>query len=278
MHKDFFSGRSLLIVTKHGKEKVICPLLEKHLSVVVTVNKDFDTDQFGTFTSEIERPDPANTTLLKKLKAAMQKTGASLAVASEGSFGPHPNLPFIPADEEWVLLVDLDNKLELWGRQLSTETNYAQQEVEDWSSLQKFAEAALFPSHKIILKASDGAIIKDIDDWQLLKATACALWEQGLKLKAETDMRAMHNPTRMKVIEAATKRLVETATSYCPSCGKPGFAVTGLEPGLPCEQCGQPTIGVLKYVRTCEHCHYQQEQWYPRGEVSDAQYCEYCNP
>lgn len=50
-----FSQRKLVIATKHHKEKVIAPLIEKVLGVECFVGKNFDTDTLGTFTGEVER-------------------------------------------------------------------------------------------------------------------------------------------------------------------------------------------------------------------------------
>ena len=95
-----FSGRKLVIATKHKKEQVIAPLLENALGAKCIVPEGFDTDTFGTFSGEKERADdPVITARIKCLKA-MELTGATLGVASEGSFGPHPSLFFINADEE----------------------------------------------------------------------------------------------------------------------------------------------------------------------------------
>ena len=43
-----FQGRELLIVTKHEKEKVISPILERELGVKCVVTDNFDTDILGT--------------------------------------------------------------------------------------------------------------------------------------------------------------------------------------------------------------------------------------
>lgn len=277
MPADFFKGRTLLIVTKHGKEKVIGPLLQQHLGVNIQVCSTFDTDQFGTFTGEVERKNSAPDTLSLKLRTAMEQTGHTLAVGSEGSFGPHPQLPFLPADEEYLLLLDAENNFEIWGRHLSHQTNFAHQTVNDWPALRAFAEEVYFPSHKLILRSASGQIVKDIADWPTLESVAHQALRAGA-VQAETDMRAMNNPTRMEVIAAATQNLVEAALAQCPACEKPGFTVTDGERGLPCAQCGQPTSAVLKFIRSCKNCAHQQEQWYPHGEVCDPQYCEYCNP
>jgi hypothetical protein len=44
-----FPGRKLLIASKHQKEEVIAPLLEKALEVTCIVPANFDTDELGTF-------------------------------------------------------------------------------------------------------------------------------------------------------------------------------------------------------------------------------------
>ena len=60
-----FEGRKLLIATKHKKEIVIAPILEKELGVTCFVAPDLDTDELGTFTGEVERRDDPFTTARK---------------------------------------------------------------------------------------------------------------------------------------------------------------------------------------------------------------------
>jgi len=50
-----FENRKLIIATKHDKERVIAPLVNKYLGINKTFTTDFDTDSLGTFTGEIER-------------------------------------------------------------------------------------------------------------------------------------------------------------------------------------------------------------------------------
>ena len=90
-----FQNRKLVIATKHQKEIVIAPILEKELGVICFINEDFDTDTLGTFTGEIERKlDPISTVREKCIKA-MDLSNCDMGVASEGSFGPHPSLFFV---------------------------------------------------------------------------------------------------------------------------------------------------------------------------------------
>ena len=119
-----FQGRTLLIVTKHEKQKVIGPILEKELGVNCVVTDNFDTDILGTFTGEIERMDNPINTARHKCLMAMELANCDLAISSEGSFGPHPSLPFITAEDEFLLFLDKKNNLEIIVREISTETNF----------------------------------------------------------------------------------------------------------------------------------------------------------
>lgn len=92
-NNNFFKGRRLLIATKHKKERVIAPILEKELGVNCFVT-DIDTDKFGTFTGEIERKEDAISTARNKCLLAMELENCDLVLASEGSFGAHPSLFF----------------------------------------------------------------------------------------------------------------------------------------------------------------------------------------
>jgi hypothetical protein len=114
-----FKNRKLIIATKHQKEKVIAPYLEKELGIVCLVDPHFDTDVFGTFSGEIARAHSPIETLRQKCLTAMQVNQCDSGVASEGSFGPHPSIPFVTADDELVIFIDLQHNIELVVRELN---------------------------------------------------------------------------------------------------------------------------------------------------------------
>ncbi|RTY96888.1 hypothetical protein EKL98_16285, partial [Flavobacterium bomense] len=95
----------------------------------------------------------------------------------------------------------------------------------------------------------------------------------------ETDMRAMYNPTRMKVIEKAAFKLVDKIKSLCPKCRTPGFGIIDRREGLPCQQCHFPTRSTLSHIYSCQKCSYKKEEKYPNGkQTEDPMYCDICNP
>lgn len=275
-------GRKLVIATMHHKEKVIAPLLERALGVKCIVAKNFDSDILGTFTGEIERTVDPLTTARNKCLMAMELNNCDLAIASEGSFGAHPGIGFIHADDEILLLIDKKNNLEISVRELSIETNFNGQEVKTEEQLIKFAENAKFPTHGLIIRKSDGdssEIIKGITNWEALKNSFKEIKRKYGTAYIETDMRAMYNPTRMKVIAKATQKLIDKINSCCPSCNIPGFGVTKVKPGLPCSLCGFPTQSSLAYEYKCKSCNFIDELIFPHGkEKEDPTYCNNCNP
>lgn len=276
-----FAGRRLGIATQHGKEQVIAPCLINSLGVKAFVIEGFDTDQLGTFSGEVERKNDPLTTLREKCRLAAELAKCDLVVASEGSFGPHPSMPYLKADDELVMLLDLQQGLEIVGRELSLETNFDQQMISTWEELKQFAEQVLFPSHALILKDPANELtgmIKGIRGWEQLKSAFDKIQSRSGRIKVETDMRAMHNPTRMLIIEKATQDLVSRVTSICPQCESPGYGIVKTEPGLPCRWCNQPTQSVKALIYECKQCHFLESKPNPNKEFEDPMYCDNCNP
>jgi hypothetical protein len=281
MSKNLFKKRQVLIVTKHGKSSVIGPAFENAFDLKVNISSVFDTDTLGTFTGEINRIDDAVSTLRKKCEMGMAAENYDLAVCTEASFGPHPSVFFMPAHEEWMMLKDLKNNLEIIEKELVTDTNFSHQKIENLNDLEKFAQKIGFPHAGVILKFSNDDskfFIKDSATWAELTRNY-ETYQFTHQCDAETDMRAMNNPKRMQVIEQLTKKLIAKINSLCPSCNTPGFGVIKAEKGLPCELCGSPTRSTYYFLKGCQDCDYTEKQMYPHEKTTeDPMYCDYCNP
>lgn len=280
--ENIFYGRKLAIATKHKKEIAIAPVLEEKFGVKCFVAYKVDTDTLGTFTGEIERHDDPFATARNKCLLAMNLHNCDLAVASEGSFGPHPQLVFLPCDDELLVLVDRKNNLEIAVREVSTETNFGAKIISTEKELLEFAEASNFPLHGIILKQAKenySGMVKGITDKNFLLEIFRKLKKENAAVYAETDMRAMYNPTRMKVIEKAAVKLAEKMQTECPQCKTPGFGITSVKSGLPCAWCASETRSTLSHVYQCAQCNYSEEKLFPNGkQTEDPMYCDRCNP
>jgi len=278
----FFEGRQLVIASMHQKEQVLQPLLEASLKVNASVAAGLNTDLLGTFCGEVARIADPLTTARKKCELAMELTGCDLVLASEGSFGPHPSTFFLPANEEWLLIIDRKHQLEIHARHLITATNFSGQAFSSLEELDAFASKVGFPSHGLILRRSKDeleGLLKGIIDPDQLRTAALQLLETHGSGFVETDMRAMYNPSRMQVIQETAQLLIQKLNSFCPSCQLPGFAVTSAEPGLPCSLCGTPSSAALAHLLVCNHCPHEEKVFFPHGKkTEDPQYCQVCNP
>lgn len=279
----FFAERIAVLATMHRKETAIAPVLEHELGVTVSVPDAFDTDRFGTFTRDIQRPANQVETAILKAKAALELTGETLAIASEGSFAPHPALPYLPCNHEIVVLIDQQNDLQLVGEATSIETNFNHATVTSLTEAEAFAQRARFPSHGLIVmpeaKTADSSqIIKGITDKVYFIEVVTSMLKDCDHAHVETDMRAMYNPSRMKVIQQATQDLAKKAKQHCPQCHLPGFDIVEYTKGLPCALCHSPTDQILAATYHCQKCNFKQQKLFPFQKEADPAQCQYCNP
>lgn len=277
-----FKKRKLLIASKHHKELVIAPLFKKEFEINCFTSNKIDTDLLGTFSGEIDRKQDPISTLRTKCIMGNQITNCDLVIANEGSFGPHPTLFFAQANEEIIMLKDFKNDIEIVAKEISLETNFNGKRIEDETELIAFANEIKFPSHSIIMKPSESnftRIYKGITTTENLIKYYFELKKEFGSAYVETDMRAMHNPTRMKIIRNVTKKLIKKIKSKCPKCNYPGFDIVKANPGLPCENCLFPTRSTLSYLYKCDKCCYEKDMNYPRGiKFEDPTFCDFCNP
>lgn len=279
------AGKRAVLATMHGKERVIRPLLEGRLGLQVVLPNGFDTDRFGTFSREIERTGSQLDTARAKIEAAFEHDRqATVAIASEGSFGPHPQIFFAPVGREIVVMRDRESGLELIGHHADLSTNFAHEAVETVGTATAFAERIGFPRQGlIVIGMSEGKPAPDRylrKDARTLAALAEGV-EEALALcgaaHLETDMRAHRNPTRMRAIKRATIDLVRIYRSPCPQCARPGFAVTEHIAGLPCAWCGGPTLALRAEVSVCGGCGLRLERPVEAAAADPGQ-CPSCNP
>lgn len=281
-----FNNRVAVLATMHKKERAIAPLLEKELGIKVTVPQNFNTDRFGSFTREIERSVSQIEAAKLKAQKVLLLTGESLAIASEGSFAPHPSFPYISCNREVVIFIDRQNNLEIVGQEISTDTNHSYMKAKDIKQAFEFAEKVGFPEHALVVMLNDypknsDEIIKGITtETELVKAVNYGLTKSpNGTVHLETDMRAMYNPTRMKNIEKATCNLLEKIHSLCPKCFTPGFDIIQRIQGLPCEWCSAPTTLTRAVIYKCQKCGFRKEKIFPdEKQFADPSQCMYCNP
>lgn len=279
-----YEGCRISLTTKHGKRDAIGPVFRELLSAEV-VALEFDTDTLGTFSGEVARVGTALDCVRRKCELGIKNSNAEFGLASEGSFGPHPSVPFIPCDYELLYFIDSRRNLCLHESILSTNTNYRMQSLGSFDELIKFGGSAHFPSHALILRPNvwqdRSLIFKGIhsnDDLSRAFEESQRNSSDGM-VWVETDMRAHMNPTRMSVIKEVAVKLCRRLLASCPACNAPGWGMIRTEKGLPCECCNSPTEMISSEIHNCALCGHSESTKRSDGlAFASARFCGKCNP
>lgn len=254
------------------------------LGAHILVPQELNTDLLGTFTGEIPRSGTMEETAVKKARLGMEKLNLSYGIASEGSFGPHPFFPFGGYSKEILVFVDDENGLVVYERMNTSKTNYAFYETGTNQDLDTFLKSIGFPRHAVIVKPKypkmEEMVYKGISDYLELKKVMrhCQTMCSEQQALIQTDMRAMMNPTRQKVIRQLAFKLVRRLQQTCVMCTMPGWGLIDVEIGLPCRLCSEPTEQIHYYIQGCSQCGHSIKERNSELRVADPQYCNYCNP
>lgn len=294
-NKRALEHKNVVVATMHNKQEAIMPIF-KSKDITWIDAENLNTDRFGTFSGEIPRKRSALETVIEKAKLAVSLTNADVAIANEGSFGAHPNIPWIPSDTEIMVWYDAKNEVTIRETLVSIETNFSKKVISTKAELFEFAKKAKFPSHQLILRPKVNSIhsnsslklvgqteiiFKDFSGYSDLEICFERCWDASPtgEIIIETDMRADRNPTRMKVIQQLARSLNKRIDCKCPMCDNPGFGLVHTIEGLPCSSCTIPTTLVHFEIHACNYCNYSEKKKRRDGlEYASPSECGICNP
>lgn len=279
---DALRDAPLAFVTRHGKERLLAPVLEPATGCRIVHVDHIDTDTLGTFTREISRQGSQRDAARKKAQLGIECTGSRFALASEGAFVQDPWSGILPWNIEMLLLLDTKTGQEITGLAQGPASCF-QQVVRNWPSLQQFANQAEFPSHHLALRpdhAEHPAVVKGIDSLATLRTAFAAAMAQSRQQQVfvESDLRAHCNPSRQQIIVKAAENLIARLRSTCPACGAADFWVASNIKGKPCRACGAPTTEARAERWRCACCAHEAIRDRPAFPLADPAHCEHCNP
>ena len=277
-----YAGQRIALLTQHGKESVIAPVLEPALGCVVARVSGFDTDRLGTFTRDVPRPGSQREAARRKARIGMSLSGLPVGLASEGSVVPDPLSGLFPWSVELLVLIDDRLGIEVVASAQGPARSGCLS-TGDWEALEAFARREDFPAHRLVLRPQDQddpRLCKGLSGWRALRDAfeRCLAESANGLVFVETDLRAFANPTRMQRIGEAAQDLLARLRSRCLACDLPGFGVAERRPGLPCAECGLPTRAWLAEVRQCVGCGHRTVAVRGDEVVAQARHCEACNP
>lgn len=277
-----YSKKKIVLTSKHKKLNQIKPAFDKFFDCEL-FELSLDTDQLGTFSGEIERTASPHDMAIKKARLGMNETGLSIGIASEGSVGPDPIFPFIYSDVEHLVLVDDLHGIVISETYRSFEITFASEKVAPGEDLASFIAKADFPNHGLIVRPNTqikSNCIKGISNLQDLTdaITISSKLSPDELVVIESDLRAMHSPSRQANIEKVANLLALKASQLCPKCHTPGWGRVGYEKGLICSECGLENESALRQeILGCPKCQHSDLGKVIALNLEPAK-CSYCNP
>lgn len=288
-----YQDATAALATMHGKEAAIGPAMQAHLGLTIVTPPDLNTDALGTFTGEIPRVGTMREVAVKKARLGMRASGLRIGIASEGTFGPHPAIPFFQAGMELMVLVDDERDLIISESLIAEDIIHDETVVGSVSELDLFLPRVRFPTHALVVvpnrtaspwwklhpelaRPRKGIMMYD----ELVEAIGFAsrISEDG-RARVTTDLRAHMNPTRMRAIGRLASLLAIKVAAECPECRAPGFGRAAVAPGLPCEGCGEESIIPRGDILRCVACeHEYEERRIPIRRFAEPGECPRCNP
>ncbi len=277
-----YRGQRVALLTQHGKETVLAPVLELALDCRLDLVTGYDTDLLGTFSRDIPRAGTQLEAARQKARIGMQLSGLALGLASEGAFGPDPFSGMFPWNVEVLIFIDDHRAIEVVGV-AQGHAKSAHLQTASWAEAEAFAQQTGFPEHHLLLRPdseADPRIRKGIACWATLEAAFAWAREQSAsgQIFIEIDGRAHANPTRMETIRRAAEDLANKLCSLCPACSSPGFWSVQCEPGLRCADCDAPTRETRAEVHGCLKCAHRETRARTDRQYAAPRHCDYCNP
>lgn len=275
-----YSGRSAALATRHAKDTAIAPVFRDALGLEVVV-VDIDTDAFGTFTGDVPRADTPLNTAIAKARAGMVASGLVIGLASEGTIGPDPLMPFATADIETIVFVDEVRKIVVSETTRSIDTIAVRETVTGDTDLSAVLARADFPNHGLIVRPPNpqvGPIVTGITDQTVLETAISECTSAFGAAVVESDLRARFSPSRMRAIRDCATLLAQRLATPCPECASPGWGRVEPARGLPCSACGTFVETVIRAdLFGCPACPEVREVPRPEQAVQ-PRWCPVCNP
>ena len=275
-----YKGQTAHIVTKHAKAEIIGPALWEKLGMTLATY-EADTDQFGTFSGEIDRKESPLQTAIQKARLARDWIGAEICIASEGTIGPNPSFPVTISNVETIVFMDFANDIVIHQTFVSSEIYSYCTRLKSPGEVDGSIKQLKLDDQAMIVKSSyENAVfvkkgLKSIDDIQSAVAQAVSISGEAI---LEPDFRAMHSASRRENIRKCAILLAQKISSTCPRCNRPGWSGSPSAATKACLSCGskRTTIAIGDEFR-CEGCNHIEQ----RNEANtscEAQYCLVCNP
>jgi hypothetical protein len=254
-----YAGCCIILTTNHAKSIAAAPPFWNRLSAGM-LEYGLNTDVPGAFPGHAGPEGSTCDRARRKCEWGLETLRVEYALASEGSFGLHPRIPFLPWCHEALHFIDRKRGFHLSVSHRGRDTNYQSRVVDAPEALARFAAEAKFPSHALILRPNDPVDSADVFAGIVTQGELEAAFRESLsrskdgRVWVQTDMRAHMNPSRMTVIGELADALARRLATPCPACGAPGWGSIRGESADTGDAFAEPPRSVCRAVFGCVLC------------------------
>ncbi|TDW30001.1 DUF6671 family protein [Cryobacterium psychrophilum] len=274
-----YAGARVAFATMHGKEQLAQGPFYDTLGAGVVAPTGLDTDQFGTFSGEIVRTLSPRAAAQVKARLGMHLADTPYGLASEGSFSS--GLGFLVEHHEVLLFIDEIRGLELVEATIATSPLPPARPIATVDAALTYATAIGYPAQGLILRggAAGEIIHKNLNSLEALRSamSQLLLHTPGRPIVISPDYRAHRCASRAAVIITLAENMARRLATPCARCHTPGFGQVGIERGLPCSDCGEPTRVIAADIFGCGNCPHTLRTA-RASRVAAPQWCDSCNP
>ena len=206
----------------HAKELAVAPPFRRLLDAEIVVAPQLDTDELGTFSGEVPRPDALVETCAIKAELAFRSLDVDCAIANEGSYGPIDAVPLVPSGIEIMAFLDRKRGIRIIETLSTHRTNWRLLRFKAGDpNIAKAVKAIGFPRYGVfVLCSSDMAHpiksgLDTLDDVVSAMNQEAKRSEDGMAVLI-ADMRAHRNPTRMRVLARSVIQARQAAGASLP--------------------------------------------------------------
>lgn len=168
--------KSAVVASKHGKETVIIPEIDRVFPEMYWEKNTFDTDLVRPIQGEFDTAEKALNSALIKATKAVEFTGAQVGIASE-SYIEGDTIQFSQTTYKEILVyVDSLNGYYFYEEDKNDHSAYSKKQIQTLQELKQFAKKVGFPENALTLKpvqksrlysssSVDSLIYSGIKDW-----------------------------------------------------------------------------------------------------------------
>lgn len=276
-----YPAKSACLLTKHGKETLLQPLINEALGLSLVRTNEFDTDLLGTFDGIVKRIRSPLNNARYKAKKACELNDSDVGIGSEGSFSTDNVTGLIPWTSEIIYWFDKKNQCELYGVHEGPSFHQCHQ-ITSVKDLVNLTNDFDFEKQALMLSANTKrgyVVIKAITTAKILTDTTEQLLEESDENSCllSYDLRAHHSFNRRANISLAMYDLLNKIMTLCPNCQGVGFSMKEKKKGLPCKLCKQETELIISEIHACQFCDHKEIIRY-NDRLANPEFCSYCNP